>query len=372
MSGKHRDASWWWPLAEAKRDLVAGVGNPGLWACLFMVILLMCGGADALSVRQLADAAWAYRESGGDILTISSPGGIRGRDCAALGSIDGVQGAMAMRGADAVTPLALPDAPYLAYEVTDGARNLIDIDGDDGFVIASKIGEQLGIGAGDGLVTADGISHTVTGTYAWPNDGRLPQYATTILLATPATELDTMFDSCWVRAWPMTAQIRDALNAVVTKARDVGPIGGTSVPTPTRLNPLLAGNAPGAADYRGRITRFAVVPAMLLSAVAGAAAVLQRRVELAMLRQFGATRPQVAEKMLGVALGWSVPAAVASLGLLALVLAPAAGSVSDALRLFGDVAVRAVAGGLCGLYLGTLAAACLISPRSLPALVRMR
>lgn len=372
MSGRHRDASWWWPLAEARRDLICGVGNPGLWASIFLVILLMCGGADALNVRQLTDTAWTYRQSGGDMLTISAPGGIRGRDCAALTSISGVEGAMAMRGAGAVTPIALPDAPYLSYEVTAGARQLMGITGDDGFVVSAKVGEQLGVRTGEAIVTTDGASHTVTGMFDWPNDGRLPQYSTAILLTVPVTEDNTMFDSCWVRAWPMTMQIRDALNSVVLQADDMGIPGMGSMPTPTRLNPLLAGNAPGETEYRTRITRFAVVPALLLAAAAGAAAVLQRRVELAMLRQFGATRAQTAEKMLGVALGWSLPAAAAASGLLALILAPAAGSVPDALALFADVGVRTVAGGLCGLYLGTMAAACAVSPRSLPTLVRIR
>ncbi|MBT1179511.1 hypothetical protein [Bifidobacterium vespertilionis] len=371
MSGRHGDASWYWPLSEARRDLKAGVGNPALWACVLMAILLMCGGADALGVRQITDTAWTYRESGGDILTISSPGGIRGRDCAALSSIDGVEGAMAMRGADAVTPIALPDAPYPAYEVTGGARNLVDITGSDGFVIADKVAQQLGLAAGDDLVTEDGVRHRVTGTFAWPSDGRLPQYASTVLLAVPATDLDTMFDACWVRAWPMTTQVRDALNSVVSKA-DASVPGLGNMPTPAKLNPLLAGVAPGAADYKARFTRFAVIPAMLLAAVTGAASVLQRRVEIAMLRQFGASGPQVAEKMLAVALGWSIPAALASLGALCLMLAPGAGSVPDALALVCDVGLRVVAGGLAGLYLGVIAASCSVSPSALPSLVRIR
>ncbi|NMN01156.1 hypothetical protein G1C96_1741 [Bifidobacterium sp. DSM 109958] len=372
---RHRDASWRWPAVEAWRDLRGGVGNPALWAVVLAAILVLCGGADAIAVRQLADTAWTYRESGGDVLTVSAPRGIRGRDCAALTSIPGVDGAVAMRGADVVTPVALPDAPYMAYEVTDGVRDVVDVDGRDGFVIAAKVGEQLGVGVGDDLVTADGARHTVTGTFDWPGDGRLPQYATAVFLSVPVSEMDAMFDSCWVCAWPMTSAVRDALYATVSEsASGGGGIAGLGapVPTPSRLNPLLPGNPPDAASYRGRITRFAVVPALLLAAMAGAGSVLQRRVELAMLRQFGASRPQVAEKMLAVALGWSLPAALGVLGVLAAVLAPAARSVPDALALCADGPLRVVAAGLAGAYLGVVAASCAMSPRALPRLVRMR
>ena len=375
---RHRDASWRWPLAEAWRDLKTGVGNPMLWAAALVAVLVLCGGADALAVRQLADTAWTYRESGGDVLTISAPQGIRGRDCAALMSLPGVDGAMAMRGAGTVTPIALPDAPYMAYEVTAGAHDVMGIRGADGFVIAAKVGEQLGVRTGDDIVTTDGTRHAVTGMFDWPGDGRLPQYAGAILLATPVTELDSMFDSCWVRAWPMTSAVRDALYATVSEsaAASGGAAGvalpGGSTPTPSRLNPLLPGEAPSAADYRGRPTRLATIPAMLLAAVLGACAVLQRRTELAMLRQFGASRPQVAEKMLCTALGWSLPAALASLGALALAVSPAAQSVTDALTLCADGPLRVTASGLAGLYLGTIAAACAISPDALPKLVRMR
>ena len=368
--GRHRNASWRWPLSEAWRDLRSDVGNPAIWSCVLIAVILLCGGADALAVRQMSDTAWAYREAGGDILTISAPKGIRGSDCAALTSIAGVEGAMAMRGADAVTPISLPDAPYMAYEVTSGAHEVLDIEGDDGFVISTKVGERLDLGAGDDLVTHAGDHIRVTGTFDWPNDGRLPQYASTIMLDTPVTELSTMFDSCWVRAWPMTSTVRDALNAVVSDAGIQAP--GTSVPMPTTLNPLLPGDPPSSADYAGRVSRLVVIPAAVLAAGVGVAIVLQRKTELAMLRQFGASRPQVVLKMLGWTLGWSLPSALAALGALAAALAPDAQSVADAMAMVTDGPVRCAVIVLCGLSLGVMAASMLTTPSALPRLARMR
>ncbi|MCH9276284.1 hypothetical protein JS533_008390 [Bifidobacterium amazonense] len=367
----HRFRPWTWPLSEAARDLRESVVNPLLWFVVATaILLLLCGGSDALNVRQMLDRTSAYRQAGGDMMIIESPGNISGTACDNLSTIAGVRSAIALRVAGPVTALALPDAPYVAYETSADPTVIFDVNGRSGMVIARKIADQLGLGVGDELHMGNGGDAVVTGIYDWPNDGRQPQYASVVLIDVPTTERDSMFDSCWVRAWPMSEAMRDALAATVADFDMTAP-GATNMPVPTNLNPMLSA-PPSADDYADRPSRFAPCVAMLLLAAVGASAVRIRRVELAMERHFGANVAQIALHIMTTAVGWLLPACLVSGGLIALVLAPVADGMMDAFLIWIDVVLRGLVAGVCGAMLGVIAAAATIRADSLPRLVRER
>ena len=370
MRGRHIRPSVRWPMREAWRDVTAGVANPVLWFLVTVVILLGCCGSDALAVRGMADQAWAAREAGGDVLVVESTGGVDARACVGLDSLPGVTAAMALRGTDMVRPLALPEAPYSAVEVVGDMSAMLDIRGGSGFDIPDQVGRQLGIGVGDAFRLDDGSGETVSGVFAWPKDGRLPQYASTVMVEAPKTELDAAFDACWVRSWPLTQATRDALIATVDKVDQSQ--GAAAMPAVSSLNPTVGAAVPAAADYRGRMTRLLAVAAFSLCFAVGAAFVIQRRIPLALLRHFGATRPQVALQMMLEACAFAVPAVGVALGVCSLALAPAASGVVDAVGLMVDIALRGCAAGMSGLLLGVCAASLTISAAALPTLVRGR
>ncbi|MBW3077790.1 hypothetical protein [Bifidobacterium simiiventris] len=334
-----------------------------------VIILLLCCGSDALNVRQLLDGSAAYRRAGGDIMIVNAPERIDGAACGNLTSISGVQGAMAIRVTEPVTVLALPDAPYVAYETSSDPSPILDVEGSRGLIVARGIADRLGLGVGDKLHMRNGGGMTVTGIYDWPNDGRQPQYASVMFVDTPASERSGMFDSCWVRAWPMTASIRDALYAAVADAGTDAP-GIADVILPTNLNPLLSSTPPDSEDYTERPSRFAPLIALIVFAAIGAVCVRTRLVELAMERHFGAGVAQIALHVAATVSGWMLPACLSVGGLLAMVLAPSASGTSDALTIWCDVALRGMIAAYCGVILGVIATASMIRVDSLPRLVR--
>ena len=369
MKGLRRHPSWKWIRAEVARDLAAGVGNPALWCMVILVVMLLCGGVDALTVRQMTERAWTYREAGGDLLMVSAPNGVDVRACENLAELPNVQGSTAMRSTDLVAPMALPSSPYTAYETTPGAKQVFGINGDEGFAISGTISSQLGIHAGNAMTLKNGEQAKVTGTFDWPNDGRLPQYATTVLLAIPKTEVQGAFDSCWVRAWPRTDVISDALLATVMQSSSQS---GSTVLGVTTINPTLGSTPPNETDYRQRITRFATIPAFILAIAIGATYVARRRLELAMLRHLGASGPQVVVQMTVETAVWALPAAMICAGIFAVLLAPIAESVRDALTVWADVGLRMILVTYCGTMLGAMAMSATIRVDALPRLVRGR
>ncbi|MFT3797087.1 hypothetical protein [Microbacterium sp.] len=287
---------------EAWRNLTTGTTRAIGLAIVLVVLAFMTVGMDALVIRSVYVGQRGLVDGGGATVRVSAKGAIDAVQCLALGEVDGVRAAIALRSVSQRFRLeTLPASPPSLYEVAGDATALFGgtpPDG-DGVLVSSQLAEQLHAEAGDVLPVADHADGArVRGVFQYPEDGRASVLSAAILQPVPAS---AGFDECWATVWPFDA----ATEGLITTAVALGT--PTSEVTISRLNqtfgvPRATGDA-----LASRTTLFAPLAGGILAAAWGFFAVRVRRVELALARHLGQSRRAQSVQQALEALAWTVP-----------------------------------------------------------------
>lgn len=352
-------------LRETWRDVCSGASWAVTWSMVLGVLLTGIVGLRAATVAAEVRAAASYVASGATTMIQRSEGRIDGRACDALGASEGVVASGAVRRLEEGTvPAVLPGSAVPTYEVTGGTLAVLGVEGESGtsgVVVSRAVGDAIGVRSGDELVTAEGATVPVTGTYEYPDDGRDPdlEYA----LLAPTADDGRAYDACWVTVWPQRDDTVSMLRRTVLAATGAE---GEDRPTVGQLNPRLgvefvpSGGVPGPVSFG---------VAGLAGLVVGAAAVLRRRLVLASDLHIGVTR---SAQVLGVVLGHVVWAGVAGCTALAVSTVLVRGLPWGDARPILFVAGAIVVVGVVSAVVGGGAAAVSIRERALHRYFRVR
>ncbi|WP_129583325.1 hypothetical protein [Actinomyces mediterranea] len=299
---------------ETWRDMMTGTAWTGIWV---IVTVLLIGGSvclDLAVISRALDSASAYQESASNIRVIQTNRAIDGASCHALSRLPGVRGAAAVRSTTSrVRVNVLPSTSLDVYETTPGIRDVIPGragDSASGIVVSQGLAESVGAAdAAEVLIDDDEVPFAHV--YSWDeNDGRRSGFAYTILAPVPPSGV---FDECWVRMWPMNADIDAYMRLAVIPDGN-----GQQRVDMSSLNSTLGTTFSGAALYRDRLTAPIVWILAALGALIGIGAVWRRRLEIASDLHAGVWRVDLAAKVAiqaasvaGIALVLSAPVVAA-------------------------------------------------------------
>jgi hypothetical protein len=350
-------------LREAGRDVASGTTAALLFACAFAAtvgaVTITSTVAEVTSVQR----AHAWVDGGAATLVQEAAGRVDGEACDALVALPTVRAAGAVRASDdVVAPAALPSETVPVHDVSPGFPAVVGqhVDGVPGVLVSRTVADALGVEAGGVLPTTRGTAE-IAAAYEHPDDGRDPALAYAVLA--PRANDGSLWDACWVTAWPDDDEVAPALaRTVSTDAAD----DDASLPTVGQLNTIL-----GASFERVRAPTSGQVgaTAWVVGAVLGALAVRRRRLALASDRHVGVSRAAQVASWTTQALVWSV------LGT-SVVLAATLGATTgldpgDAGPLVA-AAARALALGVLGSVAGMIVGVLLVRESSLSRHVRER
>jgi hypothetical protein len=336
-------------VREAWRDVVSGVGRAGTCALVLAVLLVAVVGTRVVAVVEDVRAAATWVASGAATAVEQADGRVDGRACTALGEVDGVLGAGALRRLEeGTTVLALPGTAVPTYEASPSIAGVLAIDGgagSSGVWVSAEVAEELGVSAGATLATSDGPV-PVAGVYAWPDDGRDPDLAYALVAPVPVD--DEPFDQCQATVWPQDPSVGALLRGTVL------PSAGEqdeSRPTSGQLNPRLG--VTFMSDGRADAVLLAAAAAGASGLVVGAVAVFRRRLSLASDRHVGVP---VAHQVVGAVAQhavWGVVAAMVTVAVAAVLCrglptGDAGPVVTEVVVLAGLAVVGAVLGAAAG------------------------
>ncbi|NUU05334.1 hypothetical protein [Leifsonia sp. C5G2] len=332
---------------EAYRNVGTGTTRTVLLAMLLGSVVVAAIFVDGLTIRQIIAEADRFQRSAASVLTVDAPGRIDGARCEALGRIPGVRASGAVRATDdKLTSVVLPDAPIPVSEVTPHFPRLLtgDLDPGEGVVLSDEAADLLHLGTGASFDAVEGTAR-IAGHYAYPDDGRRPGFGYRALIVTAA---NTLFDECWVDAWPQIPNLRSLLFSTVSGDGSADGDG----PELAQLNSSLGVSFDGHARFEARITRHLPLLVGIVSCAVGLGALRLRRIQLASSLHCRMCKRDLIAVQLLEAASWIVPAACVG-ACVALILAAAEG------RDFAAVAaaelrfpVTAALGGLAGTVLG--------------------
>lgn len=216
-----------------------------------------------------------------------------------------------------------------------------------GLILSAQVSEALDLGIGDSLTTPTGRV-PVGGKYDYPDDGRRAGYGYAVLA--PVQSNLGAFDECWVDAWPISERVPALLRMTLIPTGD-----DAQPPVLSQLNTSRGIGFDGPARYAGRITRHVPIAALVVGIGLGYAAVRSRRIQFAAALHAGLRRRALAA-ILGLEVtSWTLPAAMFTIAVAALVAARAPNlSPGIALILGSRVWVLAVAGGFLGALVALL------------------
>lgn len=293
-------------LREAWRNIASGTSRAALLAVTLGVLLAALSVGDAVAVDRLDAQAQAYRASAAAIRIATAPKAINAQACEALGKVEGIPAAGALRESTALALSALGNLTLPAFDVTPGLLRVVGASNADapGAFVSSTLATRWGVEPGD-IVATDRGSLTIAGVFPYTErDGRDPRLANAVLL--PALVMGR-FDACLAEVWPSTST-RDGLLRGTADGVDGKP-GGASV---SLLNESFGRNWEGSADFAARVTRFAPIGAAVLGTVIGAGAALRRRLEFAAALHAGLTSGRLAVIVAGETMMWASSAALGS------------------------------------------------------------
>jgi len=332
-------------LREAARSIATGTARTLTFAIALGLTTLSLLAADLGSVRQLAEEAVRFTESGASVLTVTAVGRIDAAGCERLGEIPEVRAVGALRNAEGnVTVGALPRSPLPLREVSPGFPAVLRSDTVDapGVILSRDASDLLALSL-DGVLSTTAGTTRVAGVFEYPDDGRRPGFG---YLALEVTADDRPFDECWVDAWPTLPDLAAILLTTV------GPPVGSSQdeqPVLSQLNTSLGRTFEGETRFAQRPTAWAAPVAAVAAFVLAFVSVRIRRMQIASGLHAGVSRRAV-YAMLGLeTVSWSLPVMVWSLALIAMFTAAAEPGDRAALLLLGArISVLAQLGVLAG------------------------
>ncbi|MDR0436085.1 MAG: hypothetical protein LBH11_04905 [Propionibacteriaceae bacterium] len=338
---------------EAWRNITTGTTHALRW----MLVLLLSTGAlvwlDATTIRaQLQDVA-TYINGGGATWVVNAPGRIDGAACDALAETDGIIASGALRQSVERPVLAqLPSALTSFFDATTGLLGLLHAPTRGGVAATDKLAAQLGI-------TVPGVLHTTAGAFAldaifsFPSDGRDASLGYAVISPADTTQ---PFDDCWAQIWPSDDTKQRLLYLAVL------PAGSNDLPTQfAQLNPTLAASYHPSELFQHRATNWTTLACLLVGVIAGIAATVTRRLELASALHSGLSKNALLKQLLLETLFW---AGVALSTATPILLLSAATAIAD----HTQVALLTMRGpilGTCGALLGTMSAVLLLRERQL-------
>ncbi|MDR3069536.1 MAG: hypothetical protein LBU38_00800, partial [Propionibacteriaceae bacterium] len=195
--------------------------------------------------------------------------------CESLAFSDGVEASGALRNdRRGLATLALPNAPLPQYAATPGLVELLGAPPGIGISLSGTVSQRLGIDQIPArLATREG-EVTVTGMFAYPEDGRRPGLGYAAVVPTPAAQT---YDECWVRVWPATTANVNLVRLAYSPTAD----SVNQVPKISQLNPVFATTLDTAFLFWNRPTRMSALACVLIGIAIGFTAVWSRRLELA-------------------------------------------------------------------------------------------
>ncbi|ALJ18689.1 hypothetical protein [Microbacterium sp. No. 7] len=342
---------------EACRNIVSGTTRLVLFATLLGLAVGSLVVVDLLQIRTFTDAAQAYQRSGASIAVLEAPQHIDGAACQALADIEGVRAAGAVRAEERrLTLSALPGAPVPVSSVTAGFAELLgaDVDPGAGVYLSDQVAEAIQAAPGGEIATHDGPVRVV-GVYAYPSDGRMPGYGYMALV--PVND-GGPFDACWADVWPQS----DGIPSLLYTALSPIAAGADVQVSLGQLNATLGTRFSGAADFEGRLTRFAPLAAGLVALALGFLALRLRRLEIASNLHAGIARADQRGILAVETAAWIAVAVL--LAESAIVVTIAADPAADRAALL-LIAQRAVFAAVVGATAGALTAWLLTRERHL-------
>ncbi|UBH05878.1 hypothetical protein K8P10_001389 [Leucobacter sp. Psy1] len=343
---------------EAARNLASGTSRALLLAMLLATASGTLAALDTQSMTGELAAAAEFRERGGSITILQLAGSIDGRVCDALGELDGVRAAGALSEQEAPLILAgIPQNPVTSFISSAGfATMLPESTGQQhaGLILPAELSETLGLDVGDPIHTASGPT-VLGGTYAYPDDGRPRGMGYAAIAPGPA---ETLFDQCWVDAFPVTQATLDMLYTAVSAD---APQSDDS-PELTQHNATLGVAADPSQTYAARSTAMFPVAAFVVSLLVGVTAVWMRRIEIASALHSGVRKADELSTLLLEAFAWSMAGALTTIPIIAILTQSLA--ANDHLPVVLAAALTPAL-SVSGAILGTLTAALLIREQRL-------
>jgi hypothetical protein len=345
-------------LREAWRDLATGAAHALTWALAAAVAIGLAIVADAVATGQMVSQARAYRDSGAATLVLNAMGHVSGAQCEALGQVDGVAAAGALRRSDVGLGLtALPGKPVPFMTATPGLMGLLmrrpadQVEG--GLYLQADTALTLGVRPGARLETTAGRV-PIAGTFPYPDDGRTPGLGYAAVAVSPP---EGAYDQCWAEIWPEASGGRDVLLTAMLGGAARQP---DAPPYIQQLN--SAHGITFTSSYAARLTRYAPAAAAAAGLLCGFLAVWRRRVEMAAGRLHGV--PAGSQTAIGLleTLAWTALGAILASPALAWAATRATGEWSTALARCGGLCVAAFAAGAA---IGTVAGSLAVRPAHL-------
>lgn len=341
-------------VREAWRNTRGGVSRPILSMVLLALIVGSAAWIQVVSVVQVNRDADRWRSVGASISIVAFEGRIDGAKCDALSGTPGIAKSGALRAGESVELAVLPSTSFATFEGSPGLAHLLGVVGDDarGAWAASDLADRLGASAFSSkqVSTVKDETLLIGGQYHYPEDGRLPILAYTLVSPVPA---QGRFDTCWVEVWPEDKAVEEL---VTYPAVSDGAASEELKPTVTQLN----GSEGRSFSGQDRLDR---IPFQLLLSVSFAGSLLlgagltwARRLEVANALHAGADKVSLAAQNALEAVIWGVPAlALVCAGSLLLAFADNPGSPWPALLSGGAITAAGFSGLLFGASAGSMA-----------------
>ena len=366
-------------LGEAARNLATGTSHACAMALTLACVILLCVGADLMSITVIQRQTDDFVASGGSTTVIAAAGHINGAACDRLGSLDGVIAAGATRGTGTkLTFAVLPSIGVPVHEATPGAIGIFAnstttardavrgngnvaafgrSDGNGGVWLSSEAASPIGARNGAHVALRDNRTMDVAGVFDWPNDGRSGGYAYAAIAPVPAEE-NAMFDQCWVKSWPVPDNIDSLLRLVAIS----GASSTTERPTVSQLNTSHGLAFDAATAFRSRITSWTPLVAGLTALLLGALAIWTRRLELASALHCGVPKTALTLQVLIETCAWALASAILCAPSLAWMWLE---NTDDDVIVLTDTLLRVPTAAYVGAMAGTLLCVLFIRERSL-------
>ncbi|MDR0488567.1 MAG: hypothetical protein LBG99_04065 [Propionibacteriaceae bacterium] len=275
-----------WVALEAKENLVSGTSKPLHLVMMFVAFTVIATIVDLMIVQDITNEAYKYRDSGASTFTVTSPGRVNGEVCDQLSKLPSIIASGAIRiEEEPLETIVLPRGPIASYVVSEGALGVFDVEdsGQVGLFLSSTVASTLGVSSGYPLLLKTGTAQ-VQGTYHWPSDGRRPGFDYAALIPIPSQSL---FDECWVKAWPIPENIQILLRLTVN-----APNGDMQIKTDySQVNTTLGTQFTGYTKLHQRVTQHAPSFTLILGIINGIVLVWARRLELASVQHVGVSWP---------------------------------------------------------------------------------
>lgn len=324
-------------VSESLRNIGAGTSRAFLWCLVTMLVGVLLGGVDAVTIIGEEREAAARIDANADVRVLVAPTAVvDGATCDLItGAAGGPDATGALRPGPQITMRATPGRDVSSYEVTPGFLRLLAAGSATadatGVWVSAELARNFGLSKGARLETTAGDA-TVAGVYDWPNDGRDTRLAYAMVV--PVSASASPFVECWAKQWPVSGRIDELLNEAVIANGSSGASAGSSAGAsgvagasdasmrmPAGIAPLnrsFDSRYDANARYRSRLTRHAPFAALVAGMLIGIIGVHRRRLEYAGALHSGQRK---ADQMLGVAIETAIWGGLGTLSALAVLTA---------------------------------------------------